>query len=60
MGAGDKRYEVVTNSADELLIRGRGTNVCNRLVGKRDGRWCVFEREGDVIRYLDKLESMRR
>ena len=50
-----ERYEVVTNSADELLIRGRGTNVCNRLIGKQNGRWRVYMREGREIRYLDDL-----
>ena len=50
-----KRYEVVTNSADELLIRGRGTNVCNRLIGKQNGRWRVYMREESGIRYLDDL-----
>ena len=53
-----KRYEVVTNSADELLIRGRGTNVCNRLVGRQDGRWRVYEREGGEIRYLDDSSTV--
>ena len=27
-------------------------NCCWVLVGKQDGRWCVYEREGDGIRHL--------
>lgn len=50
-----KNYEVVTNSDEELLIRGRGTNVCNRLVGKQKGRWRAYQHEGNEIRYFDEL-----